>query len=140
MEIYAKRHSLFQNKYNEIRKKYKLIGALRLVAFIAIVYCFYLSVSRADYQYLYVTGGLVLVFLIFLRIHASYSWKMRYAEALMQINQEEDQFLKRIIGSLKMELNSIHLIIPTPLTWIFLDQNPSINTSIERLLIKEKNI
>lgn len=94
MEIYAKRYALYQQKYNEIRKKYKLIGALRLVAFLGIVYCFYLSVSRGDYQYLYVTGGLVIVFLIFLRIHASYSWKMRYAEALMQINKEEDQFIK----------------------------------------------
>ncbi|WP_413512108.1 MutS-related protein [Myroides odoratus] len=94
MEIYAKRHSFFQHKYNEIRKKYKIVGALRLVAFLGIVYCFYLSVSRADYHYLYVTGGLIVVFLIFLRIHASYSWKMRYAEALMQINQEENDFIK----------------------------------------------
>lgn len=94
MEIYAKRHSFFQHKYNEIRKKYKLVGALRLLAFLGIVSFFYLSVSRADYHYLYVAGGLIVVFLTFLRIHASYSWKMRYAEALMQINQDENDFIK----------------------------------------------
>ncbi len=93
MDIYQKRQFLFQEKYNSIRKKYKIIGALRLFAFLGIVYSFYLSVSKADYQYLYVSAMLIVIFVVFLRIHYKLSWHMRYAQALMKINEEEKDFL-----------------------------------------------
>ena len=94
MEGYQKRQMLFQDRYNSIRKKYKTIGAIRLFVFLSIVYCFYLSVSQANYNYLYVTGSLVIVFVVFLRIHAKLSWHLRYAKALMDINEEEHDFLE----------------------------------------------
>lgn len=94
MEAYQKRQISFQDQYASIRKKYKTIGAFRLFIFLSIVYCFYLSVSKADSNYLYFTGAFVIVFVLFLRIHAKLSWRLRYAKALKDINEEEYNFLE----------------------------------------------
>lgn len=93
MEIYSKRKKVFEEKYNSIRSKYKIVGAIRLIVFLMIIYFFYLSVSNADYFYLYIAGGIVVLFLALLRLHASYSWRMRYMQALMDINKDELAFL-----------------------------------------------
>lgn len=94
MGIYTKNIELFQQAYLQVKKKHQIVGAMRLVMFIGIIFCFYLSVSKADFKYLYVSAGFVVLFLILLKVHANYSWKMRYAKALLQVNQDEVDFLK----------------------------------------------
>lgn len=94
MEIYSKRQLLFNTQYNAIRSKYKVVGAIRLLVFFAIIYFFYLALAHADIFYLYITGGIIIVFLILLRVHAEYSWKMRYVQALKDINTDEVSFLE----------------------------------------------
>ncbi|MHC5201341.1 MutS-related protein [Myroides sp. LJL119] len=94
MGIYTKNIELFEKAYQKVKSKHKIVGAIRLVMFLGIVYCFYLSVSRSDFTYLYICGGFVVLFIILLKIHADYSWKMSYAQALLQVNQDEVDFLE----------------------------------------------
>ncbi|MEK6513370.1 MutS-related protein [Myroides odoratimimus] len=94
MEIYNKRQLLFNTKYNAIRSKYKIVGAIRLIVFFTIIYFFYLALANADTFYLYITGGLIVAFLVLLRVHVEYSWKMRYVQALKEINTDELAFLE----------------------------------------------
>jgi len=95
MEIYQKRQLLFNTQYNAIRGKYKLVGAIRLLVFLAVIYFFYLALANADTFYLYIVGGAVIAFLILLRIHVGYSWRMRYVQALKDINKDELSFLEK---------------------------------------------
>ncbi|MGL4582244.1 MAG: MutS-related protein [Flavobacterium sp.] len=95
MEIYKKSQLLFNTKYNAIRGKYKLVGAIRLLVFFAVIYFFYLALSNADTFYLYITGGAIVLFLALLKIHATYSWKMRYVQALKDINTDELNFVEK---------------------------------------------
>ncbi|WP_010250663.1 MutS-related protein [Myroides injenensis] len=95
MEIYTKRKEVFEKKYNKIRSKYRIVGAIRLIVFFAIVYFFYLAVSRADSTFLYITGAGIVAFIILLKIHAEYSWRMRYVQALLDINKDEVAFLEK---------------------------------------------
>ncbi|KZE82256.1 DNA mismatch repair protein MutS [Myroides marinus] len=95
MEIYQKRQLLFNNQYNAIRSKYKLVGAIRLLVFLAIICFFYLALAKADTFYLYIVGGAVIAFLILLRIHVGYSWRMRYVQALKDVNRDELSFLEK---------------------------------------------
>ncbi|UVD78810.1 DNA mismatch repair protein MutS [Myroides albus] len=94
MEIYTKRYHLFQIQYSAIRKKYKLVGIARLVVFFAIIYCFYLALSNANANYLYVTLAVIVLFLSLLKLHANYSWRMRYIQALLDINKKEMAFVE----------------------------------------------
>ncbi|MDR0229504.1 MAG: DNA mismatch repair protein MutS [Flavobacteriaceae bacterium] len=94
MEIYKSRQQEFEIEYKKVRSRYKLLGAFRLLIFLGIVYSFYLSVSQADSSYLYFVGGLLVVFLILLKVHSNLNWKLRYVEALKNINVDEISFLE----------------------------------------------
>ena len=93
MEVYKKREVSYDNAYKKFRKYYQWIGATRIAVFLSIVYLFYLTVSRASFDYLYFAGGLVIVFLLLLQLHAKYSWKMRYLQGLKELNTKEIAFL-----------------------------------------------
>lgn len=97
MEIYQKRRNLFELKYQALRRNYKLVGAARILAFLAMVYFFYLSMRHENYNYLYVSIGLVVVFIILLRFHGMLSWSMRFQQALRDINADEEAFIHQDI-------------------------------------------
>ena len=94
MGIYSKNIELFEEKYEKIRKKYKVVASCRLVVFLAILYFFYLSLAREDFKYMYISVGFVVLFVLFLKLHLQYKWKMEYAHALLQVNQKELDFVK----------------------------------------------
>ncbi|MFD0699099.1 MutS-related protein [Myroides pelagicus] len=95
METYRKRLALFQLQYNAIRKKYKIVGFVRILAFLAIIYTFYLALANANSLYLYFTGGIIVLFLGLVKLHANYSWRMRYIQALLEINKNEIDFIDK---------------------------------------------
>ncbi|MHC5353577.1 MutS-related protein [Myroides sp. LJL115] len=98
MGIYSKNIELFEKKYDKIRKKYKVVASCRLVVFLAILYFFYLALAREDFYYMYISLGFIVVFVIFLKLHLQYKWKMQYAHALLQVNQKELDFVKNGIA------------------------------------------
>ncbi|TDS50943.1 MutS-related protein [Myroides indicus] len=95
MEIYHKRKAEFKKQFSTVRTKYKTVGALRIFIFLVIIYFFYLSVSNGDFPYLYVSGIAVILFVVLLKIHAGLSFKTRYLKALVDINQNEINFLEK---------------------------------------------
>lgn len=94
MEIYKSRQKEFEIEYKTVKSRYKLLGAFRLLIFLGIVYSFYLSVSQADSSYLYFVGVLLIVFLALLKVHSNLNWRLRYVEALKNINEDEVSFLE----------------------------------------------
>lgn len=99
MGIYENNIELFEHNYAKERKKYKIVGAIRLLVFLGVIYSFYLSVRHGDFFYLYFSGSLVIVFLILLKLHSEYSWKMQYALALLEVNQKELDFVDNGISN-----------------------------------------
>ncbi len=94
MDLYQKFFSQFSAQFYQLRKKFRLIGTLRLVVVIAIVYSFYKFLRTEQSSYLWVVFALVVFFVVLMRIHTAMSWKMRYQQALMELNEEEIAFLK----------------------------------------------
>jgi hypothetical protein len=95
LEIYHKRKAEFEKQFSAVRTKYKTVGALRIFIFLVIICFFYLSVSNGDFSYLYVSGIAVILFIVLLKIHAGLSFKTRYLKALVDINQNEINFLEK---------------------------------------------
>lgn len=95
LEIYNIRKTEFEKRFYAARKKYKAVGVLRILIFLVIVYFFYLSVSNGDFSYLYLSGIAVILFVVLLKIHAGLSFKNRYLKALVDINQNEINFLEK---------------------------------------------
>lgn len=94
MDLYQKFFDQFAAKFHLLRKKYRIVGTIRLVVVLAIIYLFYKFLSTEQSSYLWVVLGLIVFFVILMRIHMSMSWKMRYQQALMELNEEEIAFLK----------------------------------------------
>ncbi|MCP1995548.1 DNA mismatch repair protein MutS [Flavobacterium sp. HSC-61S13] len=94
MDLYQKFFDQFAAQFHLLRKKYRIVGTVRLVVVLAIIYLFYKFLSTEQSSYLWVVLGLVVFFIILMRIHMSMSWKMRYHQALMELNEEEIGFLR----------------------------------------------
>ncbi|WP_430613587.1 MutS-related protein [Flavobacterium sp. JP2137] len=94
MDLYQKFFSQYAEQFHQLRKKYRLIGTVRLVVVLAVFYFFYRFLSSEQNGYLWLVFGLIALFVVLMRIHLKMSWKMRYNQAIMEVNEEELAFLK----------------------------------------------
>ncbi len=94
MSIYKKRSKQFNESYLSIKKRHKVLGILRVLAFCGIIYSFYLFMRQENYYLLLLTGGILIFFLVLLRLHVSMTWKLEYQRALKDINNDEKEFLE----------------------------------------------
>lgn len=94
MSIYKKRTKQFNESYLSIKKRHKVLGILRVLAFCGIIYSFYLFMRQENYYLLLITGGILIFFLVLLRLHVSMTWKLEYQRALKDINKDEKEFLE----------------------------------------------
>lgn len=94
MEIYKERSLKFDEEYRAYKRKYKIVGILRLLVFLALVVFFYMSLRKENFNYLYGVLGSLVVFLLLLRRHVQMAWQLNYLKTLFDINQEELCFLE----------------------------------------------
>ncbi len=90
-----------QIQFNEIQRKTRLISFLRLLVGLGILITFYLFLRRQDFTYLWSALALLLVFIGLIRKFAQLSFDKKLAQAKVDINQNELDFLRD--GRLKFE-------------------------------------
>lgn len=101
MSIYKNRSEQFNEIYLEIKKKYRALGILRVLVFLGMLYSFYLFMRQENYSILLLTVGLLVFFVVLLRLHASMRWKLEYQKGLRDLNHAEHDFLEndnRVFG------------------------------------------
>jgi hypothetical protein len=95
MESYTSRKIQFSAEFGNLKKKYNLISFLRLlcIMFALVSLFYYIKTQQSLFEITAII--LVIIFIIFIRIHSKLSNRIKHLEALISINENEILFLKK---------------------------------------------
>jgi DNA mismatch repair ATPase MutS len=95
MESYTTRKKQFTEEFGNLKRKYNTISFLRLLCILfALVFLFYyIKTQHSIFEVSAII--LIVIFIIFIRIHSKLSERIKYLEALISINENEILFLKK---------------------------------------------
>jgi DNA mismatch repair ATPase MutS len=95
MESYTTRKKQFTEEFGNLKRKYNLISFLRLlcILFALISLFYYIKNEHSIFEVSAII--LIIIFIIFIRIHSKLSDRIKYLEALISINKNEILFLKK---------------------------------------------
>jgi DNA mismatch repair ATPase MutS len=96
MDFYTTRIQLYKAQLKKLRKTYNTISLFRLLAAVGLLFCVYFSFVQQN-RLPYMLGAIVflVLFIILMYYHSAISQKRRQAEALVQINRDELQYLEQ---------------------------------------------
>ena len=95
MEIYTSRKAQFTKTVEGLKKQYNQISFLRLISIIVSIIMLFYYIKTKEVYFEILAIVLVVVFIVFIRIHSKLSSKIKYLEALIAINNDEISFLNK---------------------------------------------
>lgn len=98
MNIYQSNKEQFSKDLLSINKKYTTISFLRLLSIVIFIGALYFHLQKTETVYIALEVLSFATFILLMRYHAKLSTKRKLTEALIEINENEDQYLEQ--GSL----------------------------------------
>ncbi|MEZ7514461.1 MutS-related protein [Flavobacterium frigidarium] len=98
MNIYQSNKEQFSKDLLSINKKYTTISFLRLLSIVIFIGALYFHLQKTETVYIALEVLSFATFILLMRYHAKLSTKRKLTEALIEINENEDQYLEH--GSL----------------------------------------
>lgn len=98
MNIYQSNKEQFSKDLLSINKKYTTISFLRLLSIVIFIGALYFHLQQTQTVYIALEILSFATFILLMRYHAKLSTKRKLTEALIEINENEDQYLEH--GSL----------------------------------------
>ena len=98
MNIYQSNKEQFSKDLLSINKKYTTISFLRLLSIVIFIGALYFHLQQTETVYIALEVLSFATFILLMRYHAKLSTKRKLTEALIEINENEDQYLEH--GSL----------------------------------------
>ena len=95
MHTYQTLFKKYQSIHHDLKKTSNVLSYLRVVTILGIIYLFYLFLRTENALYGYISFGMVVLFVILINRYQSVSKKLAYHKALMQINEDELNFLEK---------------------------------------------
>jgi cadmium resistance protein CadD (predicted permease) len=93
MEIYKAKKEAYLKELSSTNKKYNSISFLRLASVLLFFVSFYFYVRDTNNLYLVSAAGFFLVFIALMRVHSQLLFKKKLTEALIAINDIENDYL-----------------------------------------------
>lgn len=95
MNIYSSNVRLFSDQLNSINSKYNFISLLRLGSILLSLTSMYYYFQQSEILWLILAVLLFAVFIFLMRIHSRLQFQRKINQALLEINQNEIDFLER---------------------------------------------
>ena len=95
MNIYPSKISFFTAELSKINRKYNLISLLRLGSIALFLLSLYYYFQQNSFLYLLFSGFFLVIFIGLMRRHSRLQFQKKLNQALLNINQDELDFLKR---------------------------------------------
>lgn len=105
MDIYQAKRSLFTAELKKINSKYNWISVLRLASIALFLLSLYYYFQQSSIIYLLLAVLFLVVFIVLMRKHSKIQFQRTISQALLNINNDEIDFLERKKILLRMELN-----------------------------------
>lgn len=93
MEIYTTRKIQFEQELNELKKKYNLLSSIRLFLGLVILISGYYFLKTHESLFLIAIFGLIVVFILLMKMHDKISTQRKLKDAIIDINNDELNYL-----------------------------------------------